>query len=108
MEALGLLGDGFATALQPLNLLVVFLGVLIGTIIGMLPGIGPINAIAILIPISFALGLPATAMLILFRRHLLRRAVRQLDQHDPPRRSWNGLLGGRWRCVGAGPPGRAS
>jgi putative tricarboxylic transport membrane protein len=66
MEALGLLGDGFATALQPLNLLVVFLGVLIGTIIGMLPGIGPINAIAILIPISFALGLPATAMLILF------------------------------------------
>jgi TctA family transporter len=52
--------------LQPLNLLVVFLGVLIGTIIGMLPGIGPINAIAILIPISFALGLPPTAMLILF------------------------------------------
>jgi len=66
MEAFGLLMDGFATALQPLNLLVVFLGVLIGTIIGMLPGIGPINAIAILIPISFALGLPPTAMLILF------------------------------------------
>jgi putative tricarboxylic transport membrane protein len=66
MEALGLLAHGFATALQPLNLLVVFLGVLIGTIIGMLPGIGPINAIAILIPISFALGLPPTAMLILF------------------------------------------
>lgn len=66
MEAFGLLLDGFGTALQPLNLLVVFLGVLIGTIIGMLPGIGPINAIAILIPISFALGLPPTAMLILF------------------------------------------
>ncbi|MBW6454694.1 MAG: tripartite tricarboxylate transporter permease [Trueperaceae bacterium] len=66
MEAFGLLLDGFGTALQPLNVLVVFLGVLIGTIIGMLPGIGPINAIAILIPISFALGLPPTAMLILF------------------------------------------
>ena len=66
MEVVGLLLDGFATALQPLNLLVVFLGVLIGTVIGMLPGIGPINAIAILIPISFALGLPPTAMLILF------------------------------------------
>jgi putative tricarboxylic transport membrane protein len=66
MEVVGLLLDGFAIALQPLNLLVVFLGVLIGTVIGMLPGIGPINAIAILIPISFALGLPPTAMLILF------------------------------------------
>ena len=66
MEVVGLLLDGFGTALQPLNLLVVFLGVLIGTVIGMLPGIGPINAIAILIPISFALGLPPTAMLILF------------------------------------------
>lgn len=66
VEVLGLLLDGFATALQPLNLLVVFVGVFIGTLIGMLPGIGPINAIAILIPISFALGLPPTAMIILF------------------------------------------
>jgi putative tricarboxylic transport membrane protein len=66
MDAFGALVSGFGTALQPVNLLVVFLGVLIGTIIGMLPGIGPINAIAILIPISFALGLEPTAMLILF------------------------------------------
>jgi putative tricarboxylic transport membrane protein len=66
MDAFGSLVAGFGTALQPINLLVVFIGVLIGTIIGMLPGIGPINAIAILIPISFALGLDPTAMLILF------------------------------------------
>lgn len=66
IESFQLLMQGFGTALQPLNLLVVFLGVLIGTVIGMLPGIGPINAIAILIPISFAVDLPATAMLILF------------------------------------------
>lgn len=66
MDVLGSLLGGFQTALQPLNLLVAFFGVLIGTVIGMLPGIGPINAIAILIPIAFALGLDATAMLILF------------------------------------------
>ncbi|HLR46729.1 MAG TPA: tripartite tricarboxylate transporter permease, partial [Deinococcales bacterium] len=65
-EVLGLLAGGFATALQPFNLLVAFIGVFVGTTIGMLPGIGPINAIAILIPISFALGLEPTAMLILF------------------------------------------
>ena len=66
MDVFASLMGGFQTALQPLNLFVAFVGVLIGTIIGMLPGIGPINAIAILIPISFALGLDPTAMLILF------------------------------------------
>jgi putative tricarboxylic transport membrane protein len=66
VEVFSSLLGGFATALQPLNLLVAFLGVLVGTIIGMLPGIGPINGIAILIPITFALGLEPTAMLILF------------------------------------------
>lgn len=66
MDVFSSLIGGFATALQPLNLLVAFLGVFVGTAIGMLPGIGPINAIAILIPITFALGLDPTAMLILF------------------------------------------
>lgn len=66
MDVFASLVGGFQTALQPVNLLVAFIGVLVGTIIGMLPGIGPINAIAILIPISFALGLDPTAMLILF------------------------------------------
>jgi hypothetical protein len=66
MDVFGSLMDGFGVALQPVNLLVAFVGVLIGTVIGMLPGIGPINGIAILIPISFALGLEPTAMLILF------------------------------------------
>ncbi len=65
MEALGQLLGGFAVALQPLNLLVAFLGVLIGTVVGMLPGIGPINAIAVLIPITFASGMPPESALIL-------------------------------------------
>ncbi|MEM7737030.1 MAG: tripartite tricarboxylate transporter permease [Deinococcota bacterium] len=66
METLGLLLDGFQVALQPLNLLLAFAGVLIGTIVGMLPGIGPINGIAVLIPVTFALNLPAASALILF------------------------------------------
>lgn len=65
MEVFQLLGDGFQVALQPTNLLLAFLGVLLGTIIGMLPGVGPINTIAILIPITFALKLePASAMIM--------------------------------------------
>lgn len=65
MEAFSLLMDGFAVALRPLNLALAFGGVLLGTVVGMLPGIGPINAIAILIPVLFALGIPPESALIL-------------------------------------------
>ena len=66
MEALDLLIKGFEIALTPLNLLLVVLGGFFGTIIGMLPGIGPVNAIAILFPIVYVLGLPPESALILF------------------------------------------
>lgn len=66
MDVFHSLMQGFGAALSPTNLLVAFIGVTAGTIIGMLPGIGPINGIAILIPITFALGIDPTAMLILF------------------------------------------
>lgn len=65
MEAIGHLLDGFAVALRPINLGLVITGVTTGTVVGMLPGIGPINAIAILIPITFAAGVPAESALIL-------------------------------------------
>jgi putative tricarboxylic transport membrane protein len=64
MESLPLLMDGFAVALQPLNLGLAFFGVLIGTTVGMLPGVGPVNAIAILLPLVFAGGLPPESALI--------------------------------------------
>ena len=63
MDALNSLLGGLAGALTPTNLLFVFVGVLIGTIVGVLPGLGPITAIALLIPLSF--GLDPTAGLIL-------------------------------------------
>ncbi|MCS7219238.1 MAG: tripartite tricarboxylate transporter permease [Thermus sp.] len=65
MDALGLLLQGFAVALQPLNLALVFLGCLVGTLIGVLPGLGPISAVALLLPMVFALKLPPESALIL-------------------------------------------
>lgn len=65
MEAFSLLLDGFGVALRPLNLALVFGGVLVGTTVGMLPGIGPINAIAVLLPILFATGIPPESGIIL-------------------------------------------
>lgn len=49
------LASGFALALSPEALFFAFLGVLMGTAIGVLPGIGPITAIALLIPVSFGM-----------------------------------------------------
>ena len=65
MEILGLLGDGFAIALTYENLFLALLGCFLGTLMGALPGLGPANGVAILIPISFSLGLGPTPSLIL-------------------------------------------
>ncbi|MBP7062559.1 tripartite tricarboxylate transporter permease [Ferrovibrio sp.] len=64
METLTLLGDGFAVALQPMNLLWALVGVTLGTAVGVLPGLGPALTIALLLPITF--HVPATAAFILF------------------------------------------
>jgi TctA family transporter len=48
MDGVSSLLDGFATAITPVNLLYAFIGVLLGTAIGVLPGIGPAMAIALL------------------------------------------------------------
>jgi putative tricarboxylic transport membrane protein len=58
------LAYGFTVALTPTNLLACFLGVLVGTIVGVLPGIGPVGAMALLLPSTFALH-PATALIML-------------------------------------------
>jgi len=54
---------GLSVAADPSNLAFCFLGVLLGTLIGVLPGIGPVATIAILLPVTF--GLPATAAIIM-------------------------------------------
>ncbi len=55
---------GFTVALQWQNLFACFVGVLIGTIVGVLPGIGPVGAMALLLPATFALT-PAGALIML-------------------------------------------
>jgi len=55
---------GFSVGLQPTNILFCFLGVLMGTLVGVLPGIGPIGAISILLPATFRMApVPAIIML---------------------------------------------
>ncbi|MCM2293895.1 tripartite tricarboxylate transporter permease [Allorhizobium sp. BGMRC 0089] len=56
---------GFAVALTGQNLLIGFLGCFIGTMVGALPAIGPINGIALLLPIAYTMGLPAESTMIL-------------------------------------------
>ncbi len=65
MDTLNFLLGGFAVALTPTNLMVAAIGAFIGTIVGMLPGLGPINGVAILMPLAFALKLPPETALIL-------------------------------------------
>src|SRR5919205_1731769 len=64
MEILSGLMHGFAVALQPLNLLWCFVGVLLGTVIGVMPGLGPPATIAMLLPLT-ALMNPAGAIIML-------------------------------------------
>ena len=59
------LAQGFAVALTPFNLFLVLAGCFAGTLIGALPGIGPINGVAILIPIAYGMGFPPESALIL-------------------------------------------
>ena len=65
MDTLNNLGIGFSVAFTPLNLLVAAVGAFLGTIVGVLPGLGPINGVAMLVPICFAMGLPPETALIL-------------------------------------------
>ena len=56
MNTLEHLIAGFGVALSPLNLLIAALGSFIGTVVGLLPGLGPINGVAILMPLAFAMS----------------------------------------------------
>jgi putative tricarboxylic transport membrane protein len=64
MEALDGLIGGFAVLASPANIAAVAIGCLFGTLVGVLPGIGPVGAMAILLPLSFTLS-PATAVILL-------------------------------------------
>jgi len=55
---------GFSIALLPYNILVAIIGVVVGSIIGILPGLGPITAIAVMIPVIAGMN-RASAMVLM-------------------------------------------
>ncbi len=56
--------QGLSTAVMPMNLLMVIVGCFVGTFIGMLPGLGPISAIALMIPITYGLE-PSSGLILM-------------------------------------------
>ncbi|MBM7770716.1 putative tricarboxylic transport membrane protein [Actinokineospora baliensis] len=64
MDSFTQLMSGFGTALTPNHLLLAAIGVLLGTFIGVLPGIGPAMAVALLLPVTY--GLEPTGAFIMF------------------------------------------
>ncbi len=58
------IAQGVSTVVQPINLMMVFVGCFAGTFIGMLPGLGPISAIALMIPVTYGFD-PASGMILM-------------------------------------------
>jgi len=64
MDIISGLWNGFAVALVPINLWWCFVGVFLGTVVGIMPGLGPPATIAMLLPLTFQMA-PASAMIML-------------------------------------------
>ena len=64
MEEINSLMHGFSVALSPFNVLLMFVGVVLGVIIGVLPGLGGANGVAILLPLTFSMS-PTSAIIML-------------------------------------------
>ena len=64
METLTSLLHGFTVALTPGNLVYVFLGSLVVTVIGVLPGLGPTASIALLLPITIGMDMVSSLIFL--------------------------------------------
>jgi putative tricarboxylic transport membrane protein len=64
MEALSSLIYGFGVLADPVNILYMFVGIVLGVLIGVLPGLGGANGVAILLPLTFTMS-PTTAIIML-------------------------------------------
>lgn len=56
--------EGLITAFHPMNLLWILIGGFLGTVVGMLPGLGPATAVAVLIPVTFGME-PVSALILM-------------------------------------------
>ena len=59
------LAQGFGIALSPVNVLWALIGAVLGTAVGVLPGLGPAATIALLLPVSMKMGSPVTAIILM-------------------------------------------
>jgi putative tricarboxylic transport membrane protein len=64
MEELSALAQGFGVALTPMNIAFMFGGIVLGVLIGVLPGLGGANGVAILLPLTFSMN-PTSAIILL-------------------------------------------
>jgi putative tricarboxylic transport membrane protein len=65
MDTFGNLLFGFSVALTPENLLYAFIGSLLGTLVGVLPGLGPVTTVAVLLPLTYGVGSPVASIIML-------------------------------------------
>jgi putative tricarboxylic transport membrane protein len=65
IEALQKLGYGLSLSFEPANLLYALIGSLLGTLVGVLPGLGPVTTIAVLLPVTYHVGSPLGAIIML-------------------------------------------
>jgi putative tricarboxylic transport membrane protein len=64
MTELSALFHGFSVILTPMNMLLMFIGITLGVLIGVLPGLGGANGVAILLPLTFSMS-PTSAIIML-------------------------------------------
>ena len=64
MENIGLLMQGFQVAITPMHITIMVVGVLLGLVVGVLPGLGAPNGVSLLIPLTFTMD-PVSAIILL-------------------------------------------
>ncbi len=64
MDEISSLMHGFAVILTPMNIGLMFVGIILGVLIGVLPGLGGANGVAILLPLTFTMS-PTSAIIML-------------------------------------------
>ena len=103
-DIIPLLGAGLLQAFEPLNLFMILAGCLAGLFIGAMPGLGSVNGVAILLPVTFLV--PPTAAIIflaaLYYGAMYGGAISSITLGIPGRqRRWQpSLMGDRWRKAG--------
>ena len=104
MEVLSLLADGFATSLSPFNLFIVIIGVTAGLFIGAMPGLGSVNGVAIVLPLTFIVPHPLRSFCWLpsiMERCMGARSPQSYLGYLVHRRLWRQpLTDGPWRKRG--------